>query len=477
MVSEIANGTNHVPAMFDFGMPIYTSTASDPTYTVSDPGNDPLFTKEQPLHIPDTAAPSPGSDHWMFIYDTTKNLLFEMWDTSKSGNVWTTHTGDVYSPTGDGVLQVDGSQQSGNGASYFGGVITAADMTRGSINHALSLASQYTSSAFRYPMSASDGHDGAIPMGARLQLDPSVNCAALPGASKGEQMVCQALETYGGYMRDTGGVALSMYFEGENLNDPTRHPPNGSPGNAGSSSGVFGKNGLSDGQDLSAIPWGQLRVLKSWNSFTAATPTASISLAPVAQSERRTPLFYDEFTGSSHDASQRTICSINVKLGDNCSHNQDKLALSQPGDISLKKSMPATDATLSLVSLASCSGSRCDGSDPYSSGCAGNGPSYWAVDSVPVTWRGVNYGWVQLWYSATCGTNWARYTCSNSCRSVSLTFFVCSSAGPSYSVQGPLSLSGTGRTKQHALSTTRAAADVMFHLGGRAFTGATTGCY
>ena len=95
----------HVPTLFQFGMPIYTSTASDPTYTVVDKGTDSLFEAHQPIHIPDIAAPSPGSDHWLFIFDKTQNLIFEMWNTHKSGNTWTTKTGDVYSPTSDGVLQ------------------------------------------------------------------------------------------------------------------------------------------------------------------------------------------------------------------------------------------------------------------------------------------------------------------------------------------------------------------------------------
>lgn len=286
--SELSNCC-HVPAMFGYGMPIYTSTASDPLYTVDDTGGDSLFSANQPIHIPNNAAPSPGTDKWLFIFDKTKNLIFEMWNTSKDGNTWTTETGDVYSPTGDGVLQINGSQQGGNGASYFGGVVTNADIQRGYINHALSFASQLTGSSWRYPMNASDGHDGDIPMGARVQLDPAVNCNTLSGASRGEKMVCQALETYGGYMRDTGGVTLSMYFEGEDLNDPSRNPPNGSPGDAGRTGGVFGRAGLHDGQDLAAIPWGKLRVLKSWNSYadinTPRTPAPLLQIqTPAAPS-------------------------------------------------------------------------------------------------------------------------------------------------------------------------------------------------
>lgn len=285
MARELSNGY-HVPTMFNYGMPIYISTASDPLYSVQDSGEDSAFDAYQPIHIPDAAAPSPKEDHWMFIYDKTKNLLFEMWNTSKSGNIWNTHAGDVYSPTGDGVLQVDGSLQGGNGASYFGGVITDVDRERGYIDHALSLGSQYTGSSFRYPMSRSDNTRGNIPMGARIQLDPSVNCKTLPGASAGEKMICQALETYGGYLRDTAGssVALSMYFEGEDLHDPSRNPPSGSPGNPGRSGGVFGKLGLQDQADMSDIPWNKLRILKTWNSFTALSttyPPAPLSSAQV----------------------------------------------------------------------------------------------------------------------------------------------------------------------------------------------------
>lgn len=281
MVSLLA-ADQHVPTLYRFGMPIYISTASDPTYTVDD--DDSAFEAHQPIHIPDAAAPSTGSDHWLFVYDTTQHLIFEMWQAEKDGDTWTANTGDVYSPTGDGVLQADGSQQSGNGASYFGGVVTDADIARGSINHALSFATEFASSTWRYPMNASDGQgsdESDVPMGARLQLDPSVNCNALPGASSGEKMVCQALETYGGYIRDSGGVPLSIYFEGEDLHDPDRNPPL-TPGDPGRPGGVFDKVGLHDGQDLSNIPWDKLRVLNAWNSFNPVSYAPFSPQAPLA---------------------------------------------------------------------------------------------------------------------------------------------------------------------------------------------------
>jgi hypothetical protein len=137
----------------------------------------------------------------------------------------------------------------------------------------------------------------------------------------------------------------------------------------------------------------------------------------------------------------------------------------------------AATPSISHVSNTPCSGPHCNGSDPYGSGCAGDGTSYWVVDSVPVVWKGITYGWTQLWYSGTCGTNWARYVCSASCRPVTLTLMVCNANGSHTGVQGPIDLDATGRTKQQYLPTTKASAYLMFNISGTVFSGAETGCY
>ncbi|MBO0780136.1 MAG: hypothetical protein J2P37_15030, partial [Ktedonobacteraceae bacterium] len=141
MARQLASGY-HIPSMFEFGMPIYISTASDPLYSIYT--DQDTFVANNPFHIPNTAAPALGVDKWLFVYDTTKQMIFEMWEAQKNGKTWTTQTGEVFSPTGDGVHQVSGAETSGNGASYFGGVIRAADIQRGYINHALSFASSFT---------------------------------------------------------------------------------------------------------------------------------------------------------------------------------------------------------------------------------------------------------------------------------------------------------------------------------------------
>lgn len=122
-------------------------------------------------------------------------------------------------------------------------------------------------------------------------------------------------------------------------------------------------------------------------------------------------------------------------------------------------------------------GTGYNGTDPYGTMCAGQTwDSWWVVDSVPVILDGVNYGWTQLWWSQTCGTNWARYVCSSRCSGGELSLMTCE-GNTYYVVQGPVLLTGTGRTKQEYLPTTRARAELRV-LGG--VTGShviDTGCY
>jgi hypothetical protein len=62
---------------------------------------------------------------------------------------------------------------------------------------------------------------------------------------------------------------------------------------------------------------------------------------------------------------------------------------------------------------ATCSGTGCDASDPYSTGCAGSGASYYVAETTPLIKESTgvasnSYGYIQLWWSNTCDTNWTR---------------------------------------------------------------------
>jgi hypothetical protein len=71
--------------------------------------------------------------------------------------------------------------------------------------------------------------------------------------------------------------------------------------------------------------------------------------------------------------------------------------------------VPAMIATPAYA--ATCSGYGCDYKDPIATGC--NAGSY-TVTSASITYQGVNYGTVELRWSPTCQTNWARTTVGSS---------------------------------------------------------------
>jgi hypothetical protein len=75
--------------------------------------------------------------------------------------------------------------------------------------------------------------------------------------------------------------------------------------------------------------------------------------------------------------------------------------------------MRRPNRVLPAALAATCSGTSCDGQDPYSTGCAGPGASYYVVETTSLIndSTGVasnSYGYVQLWWSNTCDTNWTR---------------------------------------------------------------------
>ena len=59
---------------------------------------------------------------------------------------------------------------------------------------------------------------------------------------------------------------------------------------------------------------------------------------------------------------------------------------------------------------ASCYRASCNNRDPYVTGCAGGGASWRVLDMRYIYHyaTGANIGYVQLWWSDTCQTNWAR---------------------------------------------------------------------
>ena len=141
-----------------------------------------------------------------------------------------------------------------------------------------------------------------------------------------------------------------------------------------------------------------------------------------------------------------------------------------------------TQALTHLAPFASCSRGGCDGYDAYATGCAGGNASWRVVDSVPVAnWSRTRIGWLQLWWSDTCGTNWARFVCTvtaSACPFISdLELMEENPPGSQsgYGVQYVRDVSSIDvRTKQQYLPTIRAQAHLMIDCTNQGCAGAST---
>jgi hypothetical protein len=226
-----------------------------------------------PLHIPaDLAVPTGDqrtTDGWVYIIDTTKpGLVCAIWQARKVDGTWMGSNGGVLDGMGDGrnlAGAISGSRIPHN-------AILASEIASGSIDHALSFAARRQDpSVFRLPATSTDGQGqpGELQQGMRFQLDPSVDCAALPGStevSKVERMVCVALQKYGMYNNDsTAGEASGIVFQTDDPTDPARVPPL-QPGAFTRTGGLYSQNGLTyDYFQFSHIPLNQMRLLRSWD--------------------------------------------------------------------------------------------------------------------------------------------------------------------------------------------------------------------
>jgi hypothetical protein len=134
------------------------------------------------------------------------------------------------------------------GFSLTAGIVRPEEIAQGHIDHALMITTPYTRSGYvACPAANSDGQyadPAAMPVGARLQLDPAldVNALAIPTWKK---VVARALQQYGAYVVDTGG-SLSIRAESTALRGYD----------------AWAKVGVPRGEpNIRDLPWSRMRVL------------------------------------------------------------------------------------------------------------------------------------------------------------------------------------------------------------------------
>ena len=129
------------------------------------------------------------------------------------------------------------------------GVVRPEEIAQGHIDHAIAFATPYTRADYiACPATHTDGKyadPAAMPEGARIQLDPSINVDAQTWP-RWKKIIARALQTYGAILVDTSGT---LALRGE--------------ANLDRGYDAWAKAGVTGSVNLSALPWDQMRVLET----------------------------------------------------------------------------------------------------------------------------------------------------------------------------------------------------------------------
>lgn len=205
--------------------PVYIAGSSTPRYDVELPCG--LYweigvTRLLDVPIPDWAEPGNDSDgvippvgcgedsdqdNNMVVLDLDTRCEYDFWQMRQENGKWVASWGNAISMDSDGVYPF-GVSTRGSGFAFLGGFIWPDELKKGEISHALVFAYPYTKAGG--PVAPATDSDGtvksktALPEGARLRLDPSLDLDAL-GLTPAEKAIAKALQVYGMYLVDNGG--------------------------------------------------------------------------------------------------------------------------------------------------------------------------------------------------------------------------------------------------------------------------------
>jgi Bacterial Ig domain len=264
---------------------MYTVGPAESTVKVTlDANNLSMTAAVAAVPIPAGAAPAPGTDGQMIVWQPATDTMWEFWRARKLTDGW--HAGvagriqNVSSDPGHyrDVLNVNQlcstdptvtwcEQHTWGGPASripnLAGLMTLSQLEAGHIDHALSIGiPDNLRSKWAWPAQGSDGPgDATIPQGARFRIDPNLDLNAWFASLKNPngtprpvppilRIMATAAQTYGFVVTDT---SAGVSFYGENWHDGGNNVYDG----AGR---LFG--GLKPWQFVADLPWEHMQALR-----------------------------------------------------------------------------------------------------------------------------------------------------------------------------------------------------------------------
>ncbi|MFH1074083.1 MAG: hypothetical protein V1752_03245 [Candidatus Firestonebacteria bacterium] len=165
--------------------------------------------------IPTGALPDPEGDSHMTIMNKSKTKCWDFWSLKKFNGKWLARSGREFDLKGKGVLKPGEGACRAAGFPLIAGLIRPEEIKQGKIEHALVFGyNRPKRGVYVYPASNTDGTStraGAIPEGARLQLDPALDLDKLK-LKPAAKIIAKALQEYGMYLGDSSG-GFAVYGE------------------------------------------------------------------------------------------------------------------------------------------------------------------------------------------------------------------------------------------------------------------------
>lgn len=242
-------------ALIKHGLPVYDATEETPVRTITLTRRDRPALADQQVRVPDGVTPNSGSNRALVVLDWSAGKAWELYRFEWLDAGVRVDSGGYVRFDGIGIPKPSSGYA---GGSYLAGLLRVREIERGFIPHALVFGTKYARRGmWRHPAQQTDGKlSGAeyIPVGARIQLDPTLDLDAIPGLTPGERTIAEALQTYGAYCVGASGEPFLFFCE-RAVDAGTSDP-----------GAVYTANGFTeDGAMLEHIPWDRLRVLKQWD--------------------------------------------------------------------------------------------------------------------------------------------------------------------------------------------------------------------
>ena len=205
----------------DGSTPIYIAQNSDPTFKIHCTLYNCPSVEGAVIHVPIPYAVehNGGGDGHFGVIAPDKVHLYSFYQTRQpSGGTINVGSGFMLLSTGTGWSTVYGGASNAAQASFIAGTVTAYDLLRGQIQHALIVAAPCESGSVYPTIASPDGpcaSGNGAPMGGHLWLnmtDAQIDAQGMPTT---KTIIAKALAHYGAFIMDSAGAnAWSIHRDG-----------------------------------------------------------------------------------------------------------------------------------------------------------------------------------------------------------------------------------------------------------------------